>query len=422
LVSVPSAAQYSQVPWKRKSPKDALYTITDGRLMTAPVSPPRLFASMEYQIRGVRLSSKQPVLFLETNPLRGTHKIQLLVIPPVSLVVSPPQQLIPLATSGFSREVQVKVVNNARSSSSGVLNASPPLGWTVTPMQIPFSLAREGEAKSFKFELTTKQGLKPGRSAVEIKAMVNGTKVDEEYRLISVQDLWRFPLYRKAASELDVFDLHIPKGLSIGYIAGAGDRVADTLMQLRIPVKLLGPEDLASGELNSYTCIVVGVRAYEVRDDLVANNSRLLEYVKAGGTLIVQYQRRSGWNRASFSPYPAKIQSDEHRVTDETAPVTILDPSHPIFNFPNRITGNDFENWVQERGLYFFQDRDAHFKPLLSMGDPGLPKLDGGLLIADYGKGKYILTALSWFRQLPEGVPGAIRIFVNLVSQNRQSN
>jgi LmbE family N-acetylglucosaminyl deacetylase len=420
-VSVPLDAKPSRVPWKRNSRKDAIYTAAEGPMKWAPVPAPRLAALLEYQLRGVRLSSTRPVQFLDANSLRGTHKVPLLVVPTVSLEVSPPLQLVPLVTSAVHREVQIKVVNNARSFTSGVLKAAPTSEWIVMPEEIPFSLAQKGEANSFKFELISNPGVKPGRYSIEISAIVNGTEINEEYHQISVQDVWRFPIYRKAASEVEVLDLHIPSGLTVAYIKGPGDKVPDTLQQLGIPVKLLGPEDLASGDLSNYSSIVVGVRAYEVRDDLVANNNRLLEYVKAGGTLIVQYQRRSGWNRGSLSPYPAKIQSDGDRVTDETAPVTILEPSHSIFNFPNRITGSDFEGWVQERGLYFFQDRDARFKPLLSMGDPGFPQLDGGLLVADYGKGKYVLTALSWFRQLPEGVPGAIRIFVNLISLGRQS-
>ena len=421
LVSVPLDATPTRIPWKRNSRKDAIYVAAEGPMKWPPVPAPRLLAMLEYQLRGVRLSSTRPVQFLDANPLRGTHKVPLLVVPAVSLDVSPPLQLIPLVNSEVRRDIQVKVVNNARSSSSGLLKVAPSSEWVVTPVEIPFSLAREGESNSFKLKFVSNPGLKPGRYPIEVSAIVNGTEINEEYRQISVQDVWRFPIYRKAASELEVLDLHIPAGLTVAYIMGSGDKVPDTLQQLGIPVKLLGPEDLASGDLSKYSSILVGVRAYEVRDDLVANNNRLLEYVKAGGTLIVQYQRRAGWSRGSFSPYPARIQSDGDRVTDETAPVTILEPLNSIFNFPNRITESDFEGWVQERGLYFFQDRDPRFKPLLLMGDPGLSQLDGGLLVTDYGKGTYVLTALSWFRQLPEGVPGAIRIFVNLISLGRRS-
>jgi hypothetical protein len=197
---------------------------------------------------------------------------------------------------------------------------------------------------------------------------------------------------------------------------GAGDRVPDSLWQLGVTARLLEAEDLAAGNLQQYDCIIAGVRAYEVRQDLVANNARLLDYVHRGGLFIVQYHRQAAWNKAQFGPYPAKIKDEDHRVTDESAPVKILDPDHPVFHHPNQITEKDFEDWVQERGLYFIQERDPRYKPLLSCNDPGEPPLDGGLLVADYGRGKYVLTSYAWFRQLPEGVPGAIRIFLNLIS------
>ena len=206
----------------------------------APVPAPRLFALLEYQLRGVRLSSTRPVQFLDANPLRGTHKVPLLVVPAVSLGVSPPLQMIPLANSEVRRDIQIKVVNNARSSSSGLLKAASTPEWAVTPTEIPFSLARQGESNSFKFELISKPGLKPGRYPIEISAIVNGTEINEEYRQISVQDVWRFPIYEKAASQLEVLDLHIPAGLTVAYITGPGDKVPDTLQQLGIPVKLWG--------------------------------------------------------------------------------------------------------------------------------------------------------------------------------------
>jgi hypothetical protein len=200
---------------------------------------------------------------------------------------------------------------------------------------------------------------------------------------------------------------------------GAGDRVPNTLEQLGLGVKLLGAADVATADLRQYDCIIAGVRAYDVRDDLIANNARMLDYVKQGGVFVVQYNRKEPWNKTQYAPYPARIASNDDRVTDENAPVTILDPTHPVFNFPNKITPQDFEGWVQERGLYFIQDRDVRFKPLLASSDPGSKPLDGGLLVANYGSGKYILTSYAWFRQLPEGVPGAIRLFANIISLGR---
>jgi len=284
---------------------------------------------------------------------------------------------------------------------------------------VPFTFSKEGEAAVFKFAAVAGKEIHPGREVFEAVATVNGQKIDQSYRMYSVLDLWRLPLYRKADSEVVAFDFKLPAKLKAAYIMGAGDRVPDALVQTGLSVKLLETDDLAAGDLRQYDCIIAGVRAYDVRDDLIANNARLLDYVKQGGVFVVQYNRREPWNKAQYAPYPAKIASNDDRVTDENAPVTILDPKHPVFNFPNKITPQDFEGWVQERGLYFIQDRDPHFKPLLVSGDPGGKPLDGGLLVADHGTGKYILTSYAWFRQLPEGVPGAIRIFANLISLGR---
>ncbi|MGH9427259.1 MAG: LmbE family protein, partial [Terriglobia bacterium] len=302
---------------------------------------------------------------------------------------------------------------------SGILSLSAPAGWSCEPKQIPFTLSKEGEAAAFKFAAVAGKEIRPGREIFEAVATVNGQKISESYRMYSVQDLWKLPLYRKADSEVVAFDYTLPAKLRVAYVMGAGDRVPDALVQMGLAVKLLESEDVAAADLRQYDCIIAGVRAYDVRDDLIANNARLLDYVKQGGVFVVQYNRKEPWNKAQYAPYPAKIASNDHRVTDENAPVTILDPKHPVFNFPNKITPGDFEGWVQERGLYFIQDRDPHFKPLLASGDPGEKPLDGGLLVADYGTGKYVLTSYAWFRQLPEGVPGAIRIFANLISLGR---
>jgi hypothetical protein len=240
--------------------------------------------------------------------------------------------------------------------------------------------------------------------------------------MISAFDLWKVPLYHKAESEVVPLDVQVAGKTRVGYIMGAGDRVPEVLEQIGVPVTLLETEELASGDLHRYSSIVAGIRAYDIRKDLIALNSRLLQYVADGGIYVVQYNTPDAWNRAQYGPYPARIRSSGDRVTDEMAPVTILDPKHRLFNFPNKISKADFDRWVQERGLYFLQDRDAHYKALLSCHDPGEPPLGGGLLVAEYGKGLYVLTAYSWFRQLPAGVPGAVRIFANLISLAQPPN
>lgn len=418
-VRVPEDAKPSIPHWKRNSKQEAVYAVSDPALINEPLIPAPLFARMEHRLQGTPLRLKRAAEYLDRNPFKGTRKIPLFIVPPVAIEVTPPLQMVSITSTGRRRELQVKLANNASKPVSGSLSLSPPAGWSCEPKQVPFTFSKEGELAAFKFVAVAGKEIQPGREVFEAVATVNGQKIDQSYRMYSVLDLWRLPLYRKAASEVVTFDLKLPAKLNVAYIMGAGDRVPDTLVQMGLSVKLLETDDLAAGDLRQYDCIVAGVRAYDVRDDLIANNARLLDYVQEGGVFLVQYNRKEPWNKAQYAPYPAKIASNDDRVTDENAPVMILNPQHAAFNFPNKITLQDFEGWVQERGLYFIQERDPRFKPLLASGDPGGKPLDGGLLVADYGAGKYILTSYAWFRQLPEGTPGAIRIFANLISLGR---
>jgi hypothetical protein len=418
-VTVPAYEKPSSPLWKRASKQEAVYTFSDPTRINEPLIPAPLAARMEYRLQGIPLRLQRAVEYLDRDPLKGTHKVPLLVVPSLALEVAPSLQLASLSSAGTTRELQVKLANNSHNPISGILSLRPPAGWSCEPKEVPFTFSTEGEVAVFKFAGIAGKEIQPGRTAFEAVATANGQTVDQSYRMYSVLDLWKLPLYRKANSEVVALDFKLPAKMKVAYIMGAGDRVPDALTQMGLSVKLLEAEDLAAGDLRPYDCIIAGVRAYDVRDDLIANNARLLDYVKKGGVFVVQYNRKEPWNKAQYAPYPARIASNDDRVTDENAPVTILDPKHPVFNFPNKISLQDFDGWVQERGLYFIQDRDPHFKPLLAAGDPGGKPLDGGLLIADHGAGKYVLTSYAWFRQLPEGVPGAIRIFANVISLGR---
>ena len=214
---------------------------------------------------------------------------------------------------------------------------------------------------------------------------------------------------------VSVVDVKVPKDVKVGYVMGAGDEIPTVLQQIGMDVTLIPAEKLASEDLSRYQTIVLGIRAYDTQKDVIANNQRLLDFVQAGGRLVVQYNAYGGrdFNTGKFTPYPATLS--RARVSVEEAPVTILDPANPIFHSPNEITQKDFEGWVQERGLYFMSQWDANFTPLLESHDPGESEQKGGLLVAHYGKGTYIYTGYAFFRQLPAGVPGAVRLFVNLV-------
>jgi hypothetical protein len=219
---------------------------------------------------------------------------------------------------------------------------------------------------------------------------------------------------------VSIVDVKVPKDLKVGYIMGAGDEIPTVLQQIGMDVTLIPAEKLGSEDLNRYQTIVLGIRAYDTQKDVIANNKRLLDFVQAGGRLVVQYNTlgytaaAGDFNSGKFTPSPATLSRT--RVSVEEAPVVILDPANPIFHSPNEITQKDFEGWVQERGLYFMSQWDSNFTPLLESHDPGEGEQKGGLLVAHYGKGTYIYTGYAFFRQLPAGVPGAVRLFVNLIS------
>jgi hypothetical protein len=216
-----------------------------------------------------------------------------------------------------------------------------------------------------------------------------------------------------------VVDVKVPPGLRVGYVMGVGDQVPPAIRQLGVQLDLLDSDALAWGDLSRYDAIVTGVRAYERRADLRAHNQRLLDYVNAGGTLLVQYNANTAqFNNGHYAPYPLELSHD--RVTVEEAPVEVLAPQDSIFHAPNPISARDFDGWVQERGLYFADKWDQHYQPLLASQDPGEQALPGGLLRARYGKGTYIYTGYAFFRQLPAGVPGAVRVFVNLISAGHE--
>jgi len=236
-----------------------------------------------------------------------------------------------------------------------------------------------------------------------------------------------------ARCTVHAFAVSVPQNLRVGYVNAESERGPDALKMLGIHVEQLDAAALNFGDLSKYNTIVVGVRAYELRPELPGANQRLLDYVSKGGTLVVQYQREFAWDKFKYAPYPALISPPLPpakegaaqtprpfpRITDENSPVKFLKPNDPLLNRPNKITQDDFNGWVQERGLYFWTQFDSKYTPLLAMNDPGEPELNGGLVYTRYGKGTYIYTGLAFFRQLPEGVPGTYRLFVNLLSASR---
>jgi hypothetical protein len=307
------------------------------------------------------------------------------------------------------------------SNVSGQLVFPNPEGWKVKVASPSFALVTKGDEARIPVTISRLQA-NTGQK-LHVQAKVDGNTYGKTIRRIEYDHVpYQFML---SDAEVSLVNIDLKKrGKNIGYIAGAGDEVPASLSQVGYDVTMLTEEMLASGNLGQYDAIVTGVRAYNVNDKLPHYYDRLMDYVKRGGNLIVQYNTntRLGPMTAKPGPYPFTVSNQ--RVTDEHAPVTFVNPSHPVLNYPNKITQQDFENWIQERGIYFAADIDKHYEPVLAMNDKGEKPNEGSLIIAKYGEGNFVYTGLVFFRQLPAGNPGAYRLFVNLLSlpRNKQSN
>jgi hypothetical protein len=284
----------------------------------------------------------------------------------------------------------------------------------VEPERAAFEFAGAGDERTARFTLTPPAG----ESAGEVAAFVTTDREEPARGEVEISHAHIPPqkLLPPAAARVVRVDVARPVA-RVGYVMGPGDEIPAILRQLGFTVELLSDDDLETGDLSGLGAVVVGVRAYNTRPALARAQERLLAYAHAGGTLVVQYDTERGLVTDRLGPYPLKLSRD--RVTDETAPVAILVPGHPLLASPAAITERDFDGWVQERGLYFPGSWDPAYQALLAMGDPGEKPLRGGLLFATYGSGSYVHTSLAFFRQLPAGVPGAIRLFVNLLAGGR---
>jgi hypothetical protein len=378
-----------------------------------PFAPPLAQAQIELTLSGEKVVLTQPVEYRFADKTFGEIRRALKVAPALTLTVHPSLLVIPATGQNRTREISVEITHNASRKTEGAVKLLAPVGWKVEADNQPLAFARQNEKAARTFKVTPPAGAN-GNFDLKAMAEANGRTYDNGYQIIAYPHIETHFLYRPATVKAEVFDVTVAKGLKVAYLMGSGDDGPEALAQMGVNIKLISAAELASGDLSGYDTIVLGIRVYEVNDDVIANNKRLLEYVAQGGTLIVQYNKQEFVN-GNFAPYPVKMTRGD-RVTDERAPITILEPQHALFTTPNKITDADWQGWVQERGLYFLSDWDAKYTPLLaSSDDPGAP-LKGGQLIAEYGKGTYIFTAYAWFRQFPAGVPGAYRLFANMVS------
>ena len=378
--------------------------------------PPLLWARLATTIGGVPVELRREVTWRYDDPTTGEVRRPLFVVPAVGVEVSPAEMVWPIV-SRAAREVTVTLTNGRRGPSSGEVRLEVPAGWTAPP-PVAFALTGEDTHKSYSFELRAPAGVAPGPYAVRAVAVLDGRSYDQATELVDYPHIRPVAYVRPAVLEVEMADLVLPPLARVGYVRGAADAVPEALEAVGVPIVVLTPEDIEKGDLSRFDVIVVGSRAYETDDPWIASSGRLLDYARRGGRLIVQYQQYR-FVRGGFAPYPLTIANPHDRVTDETAPVTALDPSLALLHRPNAIGAADWAGWVQERGLYFAHTWDSAYHPVLEMGDNG-EKLDGGLLIARLGRGVYVYTGLSFFRELPANVPGAYRLFANLLALRPQ--
>ena len=416
VVTAPADAAPTQ-PYFLVQPRTGdMYQWPVGAPRTLPFDQPLLVADVALEIGGATVSVSRPTQFRTGDRVRGELRRNVNVVPAVAVGLDSRLLIVPSGSAPNTQRIVVRATSYSAKPVRGTVRLKLPAGWTAEPPEVPLSLASEGDADAATFVVKAPSRRTPGNFDIVAEAVVGGTAYSRDVQTIAYPHIQTHRVYAPAVARVQVFDLKVAS-VKVGYIMGSGDQVPEALRRMGLDVTLIDPDLLATGDLSRFDTIVVGVRASEARPDFVANHGRLREYMERGGTLIVQYQQ-TDYVARNLPPYPVKTEGNP-RVTDETAAVTILVPRHPVFSYPNAITNADFEGWVQDRNLYSFGSFDGRYTALLETADRDEPAQRGGEVYADVGKGRYVYTSYAWFRQLPAGVPGAYRMFANLVSLSK---
>jgi LmbE family N-acetylglucosaminyl deacetylase len=436
-VHIPNDAPISRPYFRRENPQTEAVMEAEPGYLDAPMPPVPLRVRIEYEVgdhRGLHSPAPDFLKRHSNQPRMGwmagdasvpfiddhgqARRLALAITPAFSLDLEPSERIVPVA-DGKSLTANVHLKSNLSGTPLGTLHLSLPPEWTAQPASVEVNLAKRGDTEDFPFQLSPSI-LSEGHARIHAILEAGDKEYSEGYTLVTRADLGSMFYFEPAIQHVSIVDVKVPKELKVGYIMGAGDDIPNVLQQIGMNITLIPAEKIGSEDLSQYGTIVLGVRAYDTHKELVENNKKLLDFVSNGGTLIVQNNNSTGnFNSAQLTPYPTEL--GRARVSVEEAPVRILEPHNPIFHYPNQISPKDFDGWVQERGLYFMNTWDDHFHALLSSHDPDEAEQKGGMLEAQYGKGTYIYTGYAFFRQLPAGVPGAIRLFVNLVSAGKEA-
>jgi LmbE family N-acetylglucosaminyl deacetylase len=413
---VSPAGNVPTVPYFLRRPMSgALYDWSDApaAVRGEPFQPAPLTAVLRARVGDSPLTLSRDVVYRFRDQARGEVRRPVRAVAALDVSVDPDRIVWPVLQKG-ERRLEVTVTSNASRPAAGTLEVAVPAGWpAVSP--IPFSLTGRGDRQFVDVSLKPPSPFPPARGAFRLTAVqADGQRFTTHVEVLDYPHVPPTPMAVDATVDLVAADIRLPPVQRIGYVRGASDRVPEALVAIGVPLDVLSEKDLDSGNLSRFDAIVIGSRAYETDTALVRSNNRILEYARNGGLVIVQYQQYA-FVEGNFAPYKIEIARPHDRVTDENAPVRILDPAHPVFTRTNRIGPEDWAGWIQERGLYFAHTWDPAYTPLLATNDAGQSEKQGGFLVAKIGKGSYVYTGLAFFRQLPAGVPGAYRLFANLL-------
>ena len=400
--------------WLEEKPKEGMYIVNDQADRGLPADPAPMNFKLQFDIMNERIEFDIPLQYRTIDPAEGEIYRPVSVTPPVTIVMEDP---VLVFSKGSERLVHVTLTAVSDSIQGSLQLVAEDLSWKIVPDRIEWKFNRSGESTAFACTITA-----PDKSAKTLLYPEIHIGSNEFHHTVSTLDYDHIPymsIVKDATVELkslDISTIHRP----IAYIEGAGDDVDKALQQLGYQVDVLKPENIFPASLAKYQVIIAGVRAFNTLEELSYKNTILFDWVKAGGTLIVQYNTSRGLVTNELAPFPLSLS--RKRVTEENAPVSIIAPDHPALNFPNKINSSDFSDWIQERGLYYPDQWDERFIPLLEMNDTGEEATRGSLLIAQHGEGYYIYSGLSWFRHLPAGVPGAYRLLSNLIALGYKNN
>lgn len=403
-------AQITHPYWLEKPHGQGIFNVDSLSKIGLAENPLGLSGLFKIKIGNDVVERRLPLVYKYTDQVRGELYQPIVLAPPVTATLAEKAFVF----NGFDPKLIAVSLRSFKDEASGILQIKAPTGWKISPEKIDFRLAKKSDEQTVTFTVTPAGNVKHGE--LVLKVVVDGKDYQHGLRVIDYEHIPVQTLFPIASAKLESVDLKLA-GKRIGYIAGAGDLIPESLKQIGYDVVTLSNTQVLNADLTEFDAIVTGVRLYNVNEQVKNMQPKLLKYVENGGVLMVQYNVSSPLRIDQIGPYPFRLSRD--RVTEEDAKVTILAPNDPALNYPNKITEKDFDGWIQERGLYFVVDADQKYTSLLSMNDEGESAKKGSMIVTDYGRGRFVYSGISFFRQLPAGVPGAFRLFVNLISNKK---